>query len=70
MKVRTTLTVKLEPNDIKDLIIKYLKEQGTIQEGERFDIEFDSHIQHKGESRLGGGYSESLFDGCTIIITK
>ena len=61
MKVKRNITVELSPKEIKEIIIKYLKENDNIEiEHVSFNIEtiYSGHMDQYGSDELSGASCE------------
>lgn len=63
MEIQRTVTVKLSPEEISEIIKSYLEKEGFKANSQKVEFEVKSHCE-------GIGYAEHTvykFEGCTVV---
>lgn len=68
MKVNKTTVVELSEADVREAVVKYLKDKGVVKEMQKPKVCFDISKTREGEDLFDPGYEVLHFNGCKVTI--
>ena len=70
MEVNKTTVVELSEADVREAVVRYLKDKGLIKETQKTEVCFDVSKTREGEDLFSPGYDVLKFNGCNVTVTN